>query len=508
MEKILLWLLALLLSLFISTLSAQTINSKVVDSVTRQPIPYATVQINKKGVITNEEGRFSFLMDGNIKPTDSLIISCIGYETLGKTINQFSEPVIFLRPKAIELNPVVVTNKNYTPEEIIALVKANLSKNYPQNFTKKRLFFRDSQYQSFSKTDYTFVKSTIKELNKAFLDSVLATVPKKSSYYTEVLADLYGNTDKEKQKLDLIKASELYDKNKEVDLTQLEEKFNAILKSNIKPDSYFKVKSGIFGTKVDGADFDEILEKETDSTDIAALNKELEDQKKRDEDRKKNFAGNKKRTLTGIWKNLFYMEDAKMDFLKKSKKYLFSISGITYMGNDIVYVVNFEPKGKSDYKGTAYINADDFGIVRLDYENVKPLRTFNLLGISFNEYLEKGKVFFSKEATDQYHLRYFETELGSRVGIKRPLKIIEMNKHVKGRRKQNELSLKIDMGLTSVNKQEIIVYDVENITDAQFESVKENNSVLPTYMPKYDPNFWAGHSIIEPNQAIKEFTSE
>ncbi len=502
------WLLALILSFYFSTLTAQNINSKIVDSITQEPIPYATVQINKKGVITNEEGRFSFLIDATIKPTDSLVISCIGYETLSKPLNEFAEPIISLHPKAIELNPVVVTNKNYTPEEIIDLVKANLTKNYPQNFTKKRLFFRDAQHQSFSKTDYTFVKSTIKELNKAFLDSVLATVPKNSSYYTEVLGDFYGNTDKEKQKLDLIRASELYDKNKEVDLTQLEEKFNAILKSNIKPDSYFKVKSGLFGTKIDGEDFDDIFEKETDSTDVAALNKELEDQKKREEDRKMNFANHKKRTLGGIWETLFFTEEAKIDFLKKSKRYLFSLSGITYMGNDIVYVVNFEPKGKSDYKGTAYINADDFGIVRLDYENVKSLRTFNLLGISFNEYLEKGKVFFSKEGTDHYQLRYFETELGSRVGIKRPLKIIEMNKHVKGRRKQNELSLKIDMGVTSINKQEIIVYDVENITNAQLEGFTENNTVLPTYMPSYDPNFWAGYSIIEPNQAIKEFASE
>ena len=507
MEKIIFWLLALILSFYFSTLTAQTISSKIVDSITQQPIPYATVQINKKGVITNEEGRFSFLMNDAIKPTDSLIISCIGYETLGKPLNEFTETLILLRPKAIELNPVVVTNKNYTPEQIIDLVKANLTKNYLQEYTKKRLFFRDSQYQSFSKTDYIFVKSTIKELNRAFLDSVLATVPKQSSYYTEVLADFYGNTAKDKQKLNLIKASELYDKNKAADLTQLEEKFNAILKSNIKPDSYFKVKSGLFGTKVDGEDFDDIFEKETDSTDMAALNKELEDQKKREEDRKKNFSANKKRTLTGLWGNLFYSEDPKIDFLKKSKKYLFSLTGITYMGNDIVYVVNFEPKGKSDFKGTAYINADDFGIVRLDYENVKPLRKFNLLGISFNEYLEKGKVFFSKEATDLYQLRYFETEFGSKVGIKRPLKIVEMNKHVKGRRKQNELSLKLDMGVSSVNKQEVIVFDVENLTSEQFEGFTEN-TVLPIYMPKYDPNFWADYSIIEPNQAIKEFASD
>ena len=63
MQKIIYWLLALILSFYFSTLSAQNISSKIVDSITGQPIPYATVQINKKGVITNEEGRFSLLLD-------------------------------------------------------------------------------------------------------------------------------------------------------------------------------------------------------------------------------------------------------------------------------------------------------------------------------------------------------------------------------------------------------------------------------------------------------------
>ena len=61
---------------------AQIITSIVKDSTTQQPIPYATVQLsNKKGVITNEEGRFSLLLDSNTKETDSLFISCMGYMT-------------------------------------------------------------------------------------------------------------------------------------------------------------------------------------------------------------------------------------------------------------------------------------------------------------------------------------------------------------------------------------------------------------------------------------------
>src|SRR5690606_20837726 len=83
--------------------NAQTITSLVKDATTNSPIPYATIQLsNKKGVITNEEGRFSLLLDQTFKDTDSLFISCIGYETVGKPLNQVTERVILLVPKAIE----------------------------------------------------------------------------------------------------------------------------------------------------------------------------------------------------------------------------------------------------------------------------------------------------------------------------------------------------------------------------------------------------------------------
>src|SRR5690606_37710160 len=254
-------------SLFIVGLpsNAQTITSLVMDATTDSPIPYATIQLsNKKGVITNEEGRFSLQLDQGFKDTDSLFISCIGYETLGKPLNQYTESVILLVPKAIELNPEIVSNKQYTAEELIAGIKNNLNKNYSRDLTRKQLFYRDSYHQHLSKTDYTFKESTIDELNERFLDSVWNTIPKKSSRYTEILGDFYGDFNKDNQKLTLIKASELYDKQEELDLTALEEKFNDILKKNVKPDSYFKIKSGWFGTKVDAND---ILTSETDTED-------------------------------------------------------------------------------------------------------------------------------------------------------------------------------------------------------------------------------------------------
>ncbi len=507
MSKSILHVLIVLTFFGCLTTYAQTLSSRIVDSITQKPVPYVTVQLQKKGVITNEEGRFSFLLDANITENDSLFISCIGYESIKRPLNEFNESVIHLRPKAIELDAVIVSNKQYTADDLIDLVKDNIDKNYTTDYSKKRLFFRESQYNYLNKTNYTFVKSTIDALNKKFLDSVIRSVPKQSNYYTEVLCDLYGNFDKEKQKLKLIKASELYDKSNELDLTKLEEKFNQIIKANVKSNSYFKIKSGFFGTKVDGEDFDEIFKEDVDSTDAVALKKALQDKKKEELERKTNFLKYRRNALGRRMQGLFFMEDADLDFINKSRKYKFTLQEYTYIGDDAVYIVDFESKGSADFKGRLYINSDDFAVIRVDYENVKPLKKFSLLGLSMNVYMGRGKLFFSKGSNDSYTLKYLEQERGVRVGIHRPLKIIEKNKHVKGRNKQNELSVKLDMATSAINKQEVIIFDTEPITVSQFEAFKENNTMLPTYMPKYDPEFWKGYNIIEPNQAIREFTS-
>tara|TARA_R110002073_G_scaffold279026_1_gene442784 strand:- start:14692 stop:16245 length:1554 start_codon:yes stop_codon:yes gene_type:complete len=482
---------------------SQVISAKVVDTTTQKPIPYVTIQFNKSGVITNGEGRFSFLPKEQIKATDSLIISCIGFGTVSKALNQFKDSIIYLTPKTIELKEVILTNKKYTAKELIEKVKENITKNYNFDLTKKRLFYRESNHQNFVKSNYTLKKSTIDALNKPFLDSVVQSIPKTNDYYTEVLCDLYGNYSSENQKIDLIKASELYDKNNEMGVAALEEKFNRIINENVKSDSYFKIKSGIFGQKLD---MDEFKGEQIDSTDAAALKKKLDDEKKREAEKKENFAKYRRSSLTAKLDDLFFNEKSKLNFIQKSRKYNFQMRDLTYLGNDAVYVVAFEPKGAADYKGVLYINYDDFAILRVDYENVKNLKNFRLLGISYQRFLAKGKMIFAKGNDNRYNLQYLESEDASRFGIKRPLKIIEKNKHVKGRNKQNELYVKLDMAMINSDKHEVVVFDTQNTTEVTFADFKENNEMLPTYMPRYNPEFWKGYSIMEPNQAIKNFT--
>lgn len=492
-----------------STVHSQNLSSIIVDSITKKPVPYATVQLNNRGVITNEEGRFNFSLNKNVNESDSLFISSIGYESIRKPISEFTDGVIVLSPKAIELKEVIVSNKEYTPREIIEKVEENINKNYYTDFTKKRLFLRETYQNEVLKTDYELKESTIAAFNKSFLDSVIRSFPMQNTYYTEMLGDLYGNDDADEQKLDLIKASEMYDKEKNLDLDKLEEKFNTIVKKNIKSDSYFKIKSGwFFGTKIDAEEMGNLFKEDIDSTDVAALKKRLAEENKQIMSRRESFSRYKRETLGNLIENLPIFEGTDYNVIFKPGRYQLSLENFTYLGDQAVYVIAFMPDGSPEYKGKLYINADDFALIRMDFENTEPLRDFKLLGVSIKEYLAKGSILFARGNDQKYHLRYYDVIKGVRAGVKRPLKIIEKNKNVKGRRKQNELSLAVDMAFGNVNRYELVVFDEKSISGQQFENFKENNQVLPTYMPNYDPDFWKGHTIMEPDQAIKEFTSE
>ena len=504
MYRIILKFLSVLILLFSSIIEAQTLTSVIIDSATQKPIPYVTVQLKNKGVITNEEGRFTFQLNKSIQPSDSLFISCIGYASIKEPLSHFTEQQIVLKAKAIDLNPVIVTNKNYTPEEILEIVEENISKNYNLGLAKKRVFLRETYNSQIMKTDYTLKKSTIEAFDKQFIDYLINQIPRNNTVYNEVLGDLYGGSDGDEQKLDLIKASELYDKSMELDFEVLEEKFNKIMQENVKTDSYFKIKSGLFGTKVDA---DEMFDSEVDSTDVAALNNELEDKKKEKEERKKFFAKYKRQTIGNLFENLPVFEDTDYNVIFKPGRYELALDDFTYLGDAAVYVISFTPKRSEDFKGKLFINSDDFALIRMDFENVKPLRDFSLLGVSLKEYLAAGKIIFTKGDTQKYHLSYYDINKGIRAGFRRPLKIIEKNKNVKGRRKQNEISMKVDAAFGNRNRYELLVFDETTINSAQYDSFKENNEVLPKYMPNYDPEFWKGYDIIEPNQAIKEFTS-
>ncbi len=485
--------------------NAQSINAKLLDSISQVPIPFATISINNdSGVISNNTGEFSLYLNKKASKKDSLTIRCLGYESKRFLIKTFHDSIVLLSPKSIELDEVLLSNKNYSTEEIIEKVKENLSHNYDFNFIKSKLFYRSSYFTKILKNDVTIKKTTIPEFNQEFIDSLIKAMPKNSANYTEILANIYGKTGViESQKLDIIKASNLYDKSNEITFDGYEEKLNNIIKKHVKRDSYFKIKSGIFGTKqdIDSTFFDG---EKTEPNETDAF---IEEKKKQEQERKKHFLKYRKESISYLQRNSFLFEDSFLNFLEKPNRYIFKLEDYSFLNDDFVYKISFTPKRREDFKGMIYINTEDFAIVRVDYENVKALKSFSLLGVSYKSYLKKGTLIYAKNASNVYALKYADVEEGNRFGIKRPLKIIEKNKHTKGRRKQNELSSDIHFILSNKEKKELVVFENSPITETVFTNFEEKPQVEPVYLPKYDPEFWKGYNVIEPNQAIKDFKS-
>lgn len=412
--------------LFISQSYGQhTFSSKLLDSKTEQPIPFATIQFNSKsGVISNDNGEFNITIKRDIKASDSLVISCLGYEEKRIPLLNFENSTIYLNSKTVDLDEVLVTNKDYTIDEIIDKVKEGLLTNYDFNYAKRKLFFRESYYNKLDKCNVKLDKSTIPEINQQFIDSLVQIVPRNSSDHTEILGELYGKIEPEQfQKMDILKACRLYDKSTDINLDNYEKRFNDIFKKYVKRDSYFKIKSGWFGTKeeIDSSLFGDKKEKKVTETLLA-------EQKKKDSLRKIGFLHWRKMMIHKFENNNFINEDNDLNFIHKSRRYEFEISDYAYINDMFVYVITFKPKRSEDFAGTMYVNTEDFAVIRVDYKNVKPLSKFSLLGISMKKYLKEGTIIFQKNKNGKYALKYMDETFGEQVGIKRPIKIVEKKK--------------------------------------------------------------------------------
>lgn len=486
-----------LFSLFLTIgIKAQTISSKILDEKTKKPIPYATIQYGKNlGVISNEEGRFSFVVNSKTQKLDSIYISSMGYEKIGFTYETLLDSVIYVQPKAIKLSEVYLFDKELAVDDIIAKMKELLPQNINNEPIKQRYFLRQSVFGNINKVDFGFEKSSIKELDKEFIDSIAKVIPKNSYHYKEALGDFYKTN--KAYKVNVLKAANLYDKNDIGSFDELGKRLENMFKQNVKPDSYLKIKSGIFSQKVQ---VDSIL-MDIEQEEAAALEKEMK------KDTISGLVDGQKHIFDELLSEVFYQEDTKLNVVNKSRKYIFELAGYTDIENSGVYVVDFKPKGGADFKGRIFINIEDFAVMRIDFENVKNLKNFRLLGIFYREVLYKGSMHFTKLSNGRYDLKFVDFSFGRWFRFDRSLDVIEKNKHVKGRNKQNELRLNIDFRMTNTNKWELVVFKNTIIDQNQFNNFKEDKSVKATYMAKYDPEFWKGYTIMEPNQAIRAFAA-
>ena len=475
----------LLLVLISFNLKAQSKKIKIIDSISFEPVPFATIFFsNNNGIISDEDGLFELIPEQYSKK-DSLFVSSMGFEPKQFSLDIFNDSIIRLVPKTISLKNVVVTNNQLSSNEIIDSVKLYIDKNYNFNITENKLFFRQEFNQELEKFKLNKFKSTIKDLTAESMDRMTDNLPKKSKNELESLSYYYVNLNIDVPKIKLIKSRRTNDDN-ESDLSKsLGDKLEKSLRENLKSNSYFKIRSGWLPFSGD-LTFNGLWE--IDSTNQDQLNKLKEEEIKR----KENFSIGQKGRIQSVYLKSFFNPNSDLNFILKSKNYIFSDSELTYLGNELVYVIECYPKRGDKYKGTIYVNSDDFAVVRIDYENIKPLSKFKFLGVSFSSNLEKGRMVFSKFENEKYSLSYYQNSRGNKISIKRPFKIIEKNKFVKGRKKQNQISAKLDFASSSIYNTELQVFRVRSIDETQFEEIDEKNQVLPIYLEEFKKDFWEG----------------
>ena len=396
-------------------------------------------------------------------------------------IKDFNDTLIKLVQSPIKLSDVFLTNKKLSSEEIISKVVENIDKNYEKQFTENKIYLSRKSNTNTERFIINKFKSTVPEINKSLIDSLLFNLDKENNSGLETLAYYYRSFDDEvKKKIKIIKSRETYNKEGEV-LESINKKMEEAFKNELKPDSYYKIKSGIFGgdLELDGLE-------EVDSTNTESIKKFQEKEVKE----KGDFANNQIRTINRLYNFLFFEKESPLNFILKPSRYIFSEPKIDILGNDLVYKMEANPKGRSKYSGTLYINPDDFAIVRIDFKNIKTVYNIKLLGVFVNIYQRDGKIILSKYENEKYSLSYAKINFGQRAGFDRPIKLIEKNKNVRGRRKQNEISFRMDLIFDEKSSTELQIFESKKITKTEFDNIAGKNDVMPEYSEKFTTNFW------------------
>lgn len=106
-----------LLFIFSSTLSYSQKTVTVLDSTSKKPIPYVNVKMlhSKKGTYSNEEGVFD--IKNNFNKNDTLLISCLGFNSILKKINNLKDTV-FLSSTTEYLDEIVIKKEKPILKEI------------------------------------------------------------------------------------------------------------------------------------------------------------------------------------------------------------------------------------------------------------------------------------------------------------------------------------------------------------------------------------------------------
>lgn len=491
--------------LFLQLGMAQNTKGKIIDSTTGESIPYANIKVNEsENLVSNGEGFFT-LSENNSKDETILTVSYLGFVNQQLTVNELKRLnfTIKLLPGIYELNDVAVSNIKPNPYEIMANVKANLSRNYTtgEKGSKEMFFYRTSNYFNPSLIDVEINKSTgfskqaLSKVNndmKRFSKRLISHPPLS---FTDILCNYYSvktkKTDKFvfTSKLDVLKATVLKNEGESTSLEDLEKTAKNLMLQHLDTTKYYRIKSGLIGSR-----------------DTISLRKDFYKKPGKDKEVKNQLTAAKSK-LNGFMNENSFLNNKRFDFIQKPELYDYTFEGTTYTDqNEFAYVLTFKPRrSKAMYVGKLYISENDYAVLRTDYvlDEGEKVHNFNmkfLLGIKVSENVSKGTIIYKKRAEDDsYYMQYATTESGNYFYLNRPLKLIELTKGEK-----DVLALDFKIEANTLNKTEFLNMSRSETTAAAIEKIKEEDFKYIN-IKSYDPKIWKDYNAIEPLKEMKQF---
>jgi len=469
---------------------SQIVKGKITNG-NSEPVPFATIQIGPDyGVISNDEGNFS-IVTSNFKATDSVTISCLGYEKIGLQLKEFKSKDYILNDAVNELSEVYITDRKLGVDSIMYYVNANLKKNYQIDLQAYKFFGRRTEYINGKSADFeiekssNFKKKQLEAFNKDFDALEYSLLNNKSKQYTDIVATL-NIRDASSAKLDVEKAVKLLDQKNDQSIEKVAEKGNDIVLKHLDKNKIYTVKSGLFKIS-DSVSLDNREDKMGDS--ISSVN-------------------NIRNATFGIIKNNSLInEEPALDFVSDTKKYRYELEDLTFLNDEIVYIINFKPrKSSAKYTGTMYISNQTFAVIRADYmfyENRigEKLNLRLLLGIKYIEKNRKGSVAYKKREDGIYYPYYISEQVDRYFYVNRPIKFIDNASN-------DKVAFNFKIEGTFKERSEILALEVVGITNSDYDNTTETKKIDYINLKKYDPSIWSDYNVLEPLEEMKEFKIE
>ena len=475
--------------------SGKELNGIILDSQTKAILPYTNIYVLRtgKGTISNELGHFTLNLDG-LGKTDTLRFQYVGYKTRNIALVELeTSPVVYLQEEIINLSELLVFATSPDVEEIVKNVLRNKDKNYRPETTKRQVFLRDRQIADIDKLVFDYKKNSIPDLDRKTIALAEEKIPRNNTSYTDFLGYVYSNKNKEDSvtlKIDPVRAVSL----KEKDITELENIAKIFEKAfaDTKEDEYWKVKSGIFGQKLDDEDIQ--ADAETDTIEKPQNFNDL------------NFYRNQLKSRLA-YTTLDDKDD--WEFLYSTGKYNYSLIGGTRVNGEDVYIIDFSPKKSGLYQGRMFVAAETYALIRADYEYApgKTGTDFHLLGVGMTENEFSGSIYFEKK-NDNYVVKYFSKKGGGIASFERSLALLKKRKRFLWDETLYELKIGVDLKVHLQSSFEYLVLEAKEISQNEFNNFKQPEKLEMIYVDQFDDNLWKDYTIIEPTEQMRDYKKQ